>query len=488
MASFVHRLTHASPGSLTHQERLRFAEAAAQVVAESAAAAGVTEFVIDNPMLGGFFSHHVRLERAEQRLAELFPEGAAGFHDGAAVPTATGAALLRSMLALEGLWCRLSGSGGFFVHVGEEGDLYLGGARPPAVSAPEVLAVPVACSPYRPGLDEPSGEPPADGAWWERLGSLVAEAGAVLVEERWIGNARRWHRPTSAAEVHALRGGLAPRARLSVRPDATEDIGAVRAAVRRGERLELLVQQRPDGSFGSGRIAEPWLAGHDVGVQIPAGPGRRAALVPLGPEGPGPLMAGQLPDPDGVLRARWRTNRTRADRIRDLLWHLREGDVVTGTVASGLHDVGVYVDLDLGQEGLGRGLGFLKVPEMSWLHFDSLDEVVPLGRRIRAEVLRVELDWEQVSLSLKALTPDPFRQLPAPGEAVTGVVSHLVPFGAFVRLASGAEGLLHVSCLRGLDGRQPGHPEEVLTVGEEIGVAVAEVDLGRRRIVLALPD
>ncbi|MFJ8042280.1 S1 RNA-binding domain-containing protein [Kitasatospora sp. NPDC096147] len=495
MALHVQRLTPVSGGRLDHRERLRFAEAAAEVVAGAARAAGVTEWVIDNPMLGGFFSFRAGRSRAERRLAELLPEGPPGFHDGARVPLATGVGLLRSVLAREGPWCRLSGSGGFFVHVGEEDDLYMGGERPFVVGSSELLAVPVPASPYRPELDVPADEPVSDDAWWRRLGELVAGAGAVLVEERWAGNARRWHRPADAGEVAALRGVLTPRARLWVWPDLSEDIAAVRTAVLGcGERLELLVQRWPDGRFAPERIAEAWMGRDDLShPTISDGPGRRAALVPLGPGGPAPLMAGQLPDPDGVLRARWRTDSTRADRVRSLLGAVREGDLVTGTVVSGLDDIGVHVDLELGDgpEGLGRGLGFLRVPEMSWERFDSVDEIAPVGRRIRAEVLHVDLEREQVALSVKALTPDPWRlpgRLPPVGATVQGVVTYLVPFGAFVRVAEGVEGMLHVSELTGPDGLPPGHPEEVLTVGEELAVLLSDLDLDRRRIVLASPE
>ncbi|MER5862043.1 S1 RNA-binding domain-containing protein [Kitasatospora sp. NPDC002040] len=468
MALPVHRVT---PG-LRCGGRRQFAAAAVSLVAASAEAAGVHRLVIDNPMLEGFFSYGAR-GGAGRMLSGLFPDRLAGCHDGAVVPLATGLELVRIMLVREGSWCRLRSDSGFSVHVGDQDDLYLRGELP--VPDEDLRIEAVGSSPYDPGLDEVQQRRPADGAFWRELGLLVAESGPVLVEEQYIARARRWHRPTGADELAVLRGGLAPRARVRVWPDLTGDIGAVRAAVLRGERLELLVQQAPDGRLTDGRIAEPWMGRSDAPhPQIADGPGHRATLIPWGSDGPGPLLDAQLPDADGVLRARWRTNRTLADRRRAFLGSLRVGDTVTGTVATGLEDVGVRVDLD-GEPD--RGLGFLRVPELSWERVDSVDVVAPIGRRIRARILHVDWTWEEVSLSVKALTPDPWRtpgRLPASGAAVRGTVSRVLPFGVFVRLAEGVEGMVHA-------------PEAAVAVamGDEVEVVVLDVDLMRRRIGLA---
>ena len=190
-----------------------------------------------------------------------------------------------------------------------------------------------------------------------------------------------------------------------------------------------------------------------------------------------------MPDADGVLRARWRTNRTRADERRTLLGSLRVGDVVTGVVATGLDDVGVHVDLD---DDLGCGLGFLRVPEMSWDHIGSVDDIAPVGREIRARIIGIDWAWERVNLSLKALRPDPLGLFAAArqvGETIPGRVTKLVPFGAFVRLAEGVEGLVH---LAELADRQVEGPEDVVAVGDDVLATLISVDLERRRISLSL--
>ncbi|WP_051779706.1 S1 RNA-binding domain-containing protein [Streptomyces sp. NRRL S-241] len=508
MPPFTYRLSPAAAVPYAHREQV--AEAAVAAAGRFARDAGVDRLTIDNPMARGFFSFADAPAPRAPELTELFPAdppgapdasgpaGPSGYHDGARVPLATGLALLRTMLLREGPWCRLHDESGFFLHVGERHDLYIGGTRsnPEAAAhtrgASGLTVEPVDRSPYDPALDAYDPLPPADGAFWTALHRLVAERGGVLVEERYVAGAHRWYRPTTAAGISRVRARLTPRARLAVWPDLDDDIEAVRAAVRRSERLELLVQQRPDGSSPWARIAEPWLGRTDLAhPMIGAGAGCRAGLVPLAPADRRPLLAGVLPDADGVVRARWRTDRTPADARRTLLGSLRTGDVVTGTVVSGLDDVGVHVDLDLDPEagseagpgrdgGWGRRpFGFLRVPEMSWEHFDDLDEVAPVGRRIRAEILDVDLGRERVSLSVKALHPDPWRAFADThpiGASLPATVTRTVPFGVVVRLAPGVEGLIHRSEL----------PEGTFESGDEVRTTLLGMDLRRRRISLGL--
>ncbi|MFB7268567.1 S1 RNA-binding domain-containing protein, partial [Streptomyces nojiriensis] len=459
--------------------------------------AGIDRLTIDNPMARGFFSFRSRSAPSAPEPAGLFPADRpgssgplppSGYHDGARVPLDTGLELLRAVLLREGPWCRLHTDGGFFLHAGERHDLYVGGARPYTEAAADarrsgLTVEPVERSPYDPALDETDPQPPADAAFWTAVHHLVAERGGVLVEERYAGGDHRWYRPTTAAGIARIREQLTPRARLAVWPDLTDDIEAVRAAVLRSERLELLVQQRPDG-IPWARLAEPWMGCTDIAFpMIGSGPGCRAGLVPLAPADRRPLLAGVLPDADGVVRARWRTNRTPADERRTLLRSLRTGDVVTGTVVSGLDDVGVHVDLDLDlglepEHERGWPLGFLRVPEMSWESFEEVDEVAPIGRRIRAEVLHVDLEWERVNLSVKALHPDPWRAFAAAlrvGDTFPGTVTKTVPFGVFVRIAPGVEGLVHETEFAG----------RTFETGDGVRVALLAVDLERRRISLS---
>src|SRR5205807_1123579 len=105
----------------------------------------------------------------------------------------------------------------------------------------------------------------------------------------------------------------------------------------------------------------------------------------------------------------------------------------------GIVTVGAFVDL-------GGVDGLVHVSELSWKHIDHPSEVVEVGQEVTVEVLDVDMDRERVSLSLKATQEDPWQQFARThqiGQVVPGKVTKLVPFGAFVRVAEGIEGLVH---------------------------------------------
>ncbi|HQZ00846.1 MAG TPA: S1 RNA-binding domain-containing protein, partial [Propionicimonas sp.] len=140
---------------------------------------------------------------------------------------------------------------------------------------------------------------------------------------------------------------------------------------------------------------------------------------------------------------------------------------------------GAFVDL-------GGVDGLVHVSELSWKHIDHPSEVVEVGDEVTVEVLSVEMDRERVSLSLKATQEDPwqtFARTHQIGQIVPGKVTKLVPFGAFVRVEEGIEGLVHVSELA---ERHVEIPEQVVTVNDEVLVKIIDIDLERRRISLSL--
>jgi small subunit ribosomal protein S1 len=126
------------------------------------------------------------------------------------------------------------------------------------------------------------------------------------------------------------------------------------------------------------------------------------------------------------------------------------------------------------------------VSELSWKHVDHPSEVVQVGQEVEVEVLDVDLERERVSLSLKATQEDPwkeFERMYSAGEIIDGQVTKLVPFGAFVRVAQGIEGLVHIS---EISDQHIDAPESVLSVGDQVRVKVIEVDVPRRRISLSM--
>ncbi len=179
-----------------------------------------------------------------------------------------------------------------------------------------------------------------------------------------------------------------------------------------------------------------------------------------------------------VLSRRAWLEETQSATRRAFLHTLRKGEIRKGVVSS-IVNFGAFVDL-------GGVDGLVHVSELSWKHIDHPSEVVEVGQEVEVEVLDVDLERERVSLSLKATQEDPWRQFARShqiGELIPGRVTKLVPFGAFVRVDDGIEGLVHISELA---ERHVDIPEQVVSVGEEISVKVIDIDLDRRRISLSL--
>ncbi|MBN9644588.1 30S ribosomal protein S1 [Corynebacterium mendelii] len=179
-----------------------------------------------------------------------------------------------------------------------------------------------------------------------------------------------------------------------------------------------------------------------------------------------------------VLSRRAWLEQTQSEVRSEFLHQLQKGQVRKGTVSS-IVNFGAFVDL-------GGVDGLVHVSELSWKHIDHPSEVVTVGDEVTVEVLDVDLDRERVSLSLKATQEDPWRvfaRTHAVGQIVPGKVTKLVPFGAFVRVEEGIEGLVHISELA---ERHVEVPDQVVNVGEEAMVKVIDIDLDRRRISLSL--
>ncbi|WP_017178530.1 30S ribosomal protein S1 [Actinomyces timonensis] len=179
-----------------------------------------------------------------------------------------------------------------------------------------------------------------------------------------------------------------------------------------------------------------------------------------------------------VLSRRAFLEQTQSEVRTNFLQTLGKSQVRTGVVSS-IVNFGAFVDL-------GGVDGLVHVSELSWKHIDHPSEVVEVGQEVTVEVLDVDFDRERVSLSLKSTQEDPwqaFARTHAIGQVVPGKVTKLVPFGAFVRVEDGIEGLVHISELA---QRHVEVPEQVVKVGEDVFVKVIDIDLERRRISLSL--
>ncbi|HEY5359058.1 MAG TPA: 30S ribosomal protein S1 [Streptosporangiaceae bacterium] len=179
-----------------------------------------------------------------------------------------------------------------------------------------------------------------------------------------------------------------------------------------------------------------------------------------------------------VLSRRAWLEQTQSEVRQNFLNTLQKGQIRKGQVSS-IVNFGAFVDL-------GGVDGLVHVSELSWKHIDHPGEVVEVGQEVTVEVLDVDMDRERVSLSLKSTQEDPWQQFARThqiGQVVPGRVTKLVPFGAFVRVEEGIEGLVHISELA---DRHVEIPEQVVQVGDEIFVKIIDIDLDRRRISLSL--
>ncbi|HUP69729.1 MAG TPA: 30S ribosomal protein S1 [Acidimicrobiales bacterium] len=179
-----------------------------------------------------------------------------------------------------------------------------------------------------------------------------------------------------------------------------------------------------------------------------------------------------------VLSRRAWLEETQKEQREEFLDNLKPGETRKGVVSS-VVNFGAFVDLG-GMDGL------VHVSELSWKHVDHPGSVVAVGDEILVQVLDVDLDKERISLSLKATQQDPWQEFANAhrvGELVYGRVTKLVPFGAFVQVGEGIEGLVHISEMA---AHHVDLPEQVVTPGEELWVKIIDIDLQRRRISLSI--
>jgi small subunit ribosomal protein S1 len=182
---------------------------------------------------------------------------------------------------------------------------------------------------------------------------------------------------------------------------------------------------------------------------------------------------------NAILSRRALLEEERAGQATELRKRLEVGARLEGTVIS-VRDFGAFIDLG-GIEGMAH------VSELSHARVAHAQDVVKPGQRVKVQVLRIEKDekgHEKIALSLRALEQDPWdaaRPQLKQGARIEGKVARLQPFGAFVELFPGVDGLVHVSALA---DRHVQHPRDVVKEGEAIWVQVESIDDAQRRIAL----
>ena len=180
-----------------------------------------------------------------------------------------------------------------------------------------------------------------------------------------------------------------------------------------------------------------------------------------------------------VLSRREVIEAERAEQRQRFLETVKIGDKVEGAVKN-ITDFGVFVDLN-GMDGL------LHITDMSWGRVNHPTEVVAIGQKVNVIILDVNREKERVSLGMKQLLSNPWEQIEARfpiGQRVKGKVSKLVAYGAFVELAEGVEGLVHVSELSWV--KRIARPSDVLTIGQELEAVVLGINKEEQKISLGV--
>lgn len=168
-------------------------------------------------------------------------------------------------------------------------------------------------------------------------------------------------------------------------------------------------------------------------------------------------------------------------RAQAEIWeHLNEGQIVHGVVRH-LTKFGAFIDL-------GGVDGLLHISEMSWTRINDPSDVLQEGDEVDVTVLGIDTERKRISLGLKQILPSPWEQAAAKysvGETVMGKIVRIVPFGAFVQVEPGVEGLVHISQLA---PQRVAKPEDVISVGEELPVKILDIQAENKRMSLSIKE
>ena len=168
----------------------------------------------------------------------------------------------------------------------------------------------------------------------------------------------------------------------------------------------------------------------------------------------------------------------RAQKMK-LLSEIQAGQLRTGRVKN-ITDFGAFVDLS-GMDGL------LHITDMSWGRINHPSEIVSVGAEIEVMILDVDLEKERISLGLKQKTANPWEGIPTSypvGSRIKGKVVNLVPYGAFIEIEEGVEGMVHVSELSWT--KRVARASDVLTVGQEVEAVVLNININDQKISLGI--
>ena len=261
-----------------------------------------------------------------------------------------------------------------------------------------------------------------------------------------------------------------------------------RDRARREAAWDKLENEFGEGKRVEGRIFGRVKGGFTVDLEgaVAFLPGSQVDIRPV--RDVAPLM--DVPQPFQILKMdRRRGNivvsrravleETRAEQRSELIDQLAEGQVIDGVVKN-ITDYGAFVDL-------GGIDGLLHVTDMSYKRVNHPSEVINIGDTVKVQIVRINPETQRISLGMKQLESDPWDGVGAKypiGAKLSGTVTNITEYGAFVELEAGIEGLVHVSEMSWT--KKNVHPGKIVSTSQEVDVIVLEIDSEKRRISLGL--
>jgi len=199
----------------------------------------------------------------------------------------------------------------------------------------------------------------------------------------------------------------------------------------------------------------------------------------MGKEQPFAILKMDRPRGNIVVSRRAILEEARAEQRTELVGQLAEGEVREGVVKN-ITDYGAFVDL-------GGIDGLLHVTDMSWKRVSHPSQVLAVGDTVKVQIVKINPDTQRISLGMKQLQADPWDGVEAKypvGAKMTGRITNITDYGAFVELEAGVEGLVHVSEMSWT--KKNVHPGKIVSTSQEVDVVVLDVDSAKRRISLGL--
>ncbi len=270
--------------------------------------------------------------------------------------------------------------------------------------------------------------------------------------------------------------------------NALGDAVLSRDKARREEAWNRLEQQYAEKETVKGAIVGRVKGGFtvDLGGANAFLPGSQVDIRPI--RDVGPLMGQEQPfailkmdRPRGniVVSRRAVLEESRAEQRAEIVGNMAEGEKRRGVVKN-ITDYGAFVDL-------GGIDGLLHVTDMSWKRVSHPSQVVEVGQEVEVQIIKINPDTQRISLGMKQLMSDPWDGVGAKypvGAKLTGRVTNITDYGAFVELEDGVEGLIHVSEMSWT--KKNLHPGKIISSSQEVEVMVLDVDPEKRRISLGL--